>query len=64
MPSSQDQRRSLKNLLSEVDLNAYVAMHEGMCDEKQKRWTNCTMEEWVRGGDGAFSCSYCPLVIG
>ena len=44
----------------ELDTNAYVEMHMKEYNEEKLKWATCSMDDWVKGADGA-SFSTCAL---
>ena len=40
------------HLLLGRNLNAYVDSHANSYENSKKKWTECTMDEWIAGADG------------
>lgn len=50
---SASQEEHIFHRIFGLDLDAYLNANVEKLEESKKRWTNCSLEEWQKGGEGA-----------
>lgn len=52
--AGDDSKQGLYRLLGQ-DLDIAVEAHADAYEQARKKWSECSVEEWTKGADGAFS---------